>query len=160
MCQKYNVYRMKKSNLTSIHSLYLKFHQAKRYILYFLIYIYIYWKNIIVLHIYTHNHQLIIGIPEVFKKLGYVIAKHIINSLYQFWLQLLKLVDAVAAQDFSEVLDIWKIPSRQMKFSLNLFQNIKKKIQSNIFFIFYFSHLPGLWKIKNIWAKIVKNSIC
>lgn len=63
----------------------------------------------------------IIRISEILEKFRYVITKHVINGLYQFWLQLFKLINVITTQNFPEVFDVGKIPSWQMVFLLNLY---------------------------------------
>lgn len=63
-----------------------------------------------------------VWVPESFEQLGDVMSKHIVHSLHHFRFQLLKLIDAVAAQNFFKVLDVREIPGWEMILPLNLIQ--------------------------------------
>lgn len=66
------------------------------------------------------HHPLIVGIFEILQEIGYIIAQHVINSLYHFGFQLLKFVDIVTTQDLPEVVDVWEISGRQVELPLDL----------------------------------------
>lgn len=56
--------------------------------------------------------HLIVRIAEILQEIRDVVAKHIINGLYHFRLQLLKLVKTVPTQNIPKVFYIREIPSR------------------------------------------------
>lgn len=63
----------------------------------------------------------LVWVSEVLEKFWNVISKHIIHGLYHLGLDLLKLVEAIPAQDLFEVFHIRKISQRKMVFPLHLF---------------------------------------
>lgn len=67
---------------------------------------------------------LLIGIPEVLEEVWDVVSEHVVHRLDHLRLQLLELVDAVAAQNLFEVLYAGEIPRRQMELSLDLLDSL------------------------------------
>jgi hypothetical protein len=62
----------------------------------------------------------LVWVPEVLEKFRNIVSKHIINCLYHLGLDLLKIVEAVTAQNLFEMLNIREISWWNMVFPLHL----------------------------------------